>query len=118
MSLGCWVTEKGRMHQMFLIFGIHQFCLIFGILSYIVGYNKQAKKIGKNKKICRSKKILPPMRGSHPGTLLSSGRWEVQFQDVVIEIVHTNTFVRHRNRELEGTVHQSNSILPEERRVH
>ena len=37
------------------------------------------------------------MRGSHPGTLHSSGRWEVQFQDIVIEIVHTNTIVQHTN---------------------
>ena len=38
------------------------------------------------------------MRGSRPGTLLSSGRWEVQFQHIVIEIVHTNTIVRHMNK--------------------
>ena len=37
--------------------------------------------------------FLPPMRGSRPGTLLSSGRHEVQFQDIVIEIVHNNTIV-------------------------
>ena len=49
--------------------------------------------------------FLPPMRGSCPGTLLSSGRWEVQLQDIVLEIVHTNTYVRHMNRELGGTVH-------------
>ena len=41
--------------------------------------------------------FLPPMRGSCPGTLLSSRRWEVQFQDIVIEIVHTNTTVQHTN---------------------
>ena len=29
------------------------------------------------------------MRGSRPGTLHSSGRWEIQFQDILIEIVHT-----------------------------
>ena len=37
--------------------------------------------------------FVPPMRGSRPGTLLSSGRREVQFQDIVIEVVHTNTIV-------------------------
>ena len=40
----------------------------------------------------------PPMRGSHPGTLLSSGRWEVlRYIGVVIEIVllHTNTILGH-----------------------
>ena len=36
-------------------------------------------------------------RGSRPGTLHSSRRWEVQFQGIVIEIVHTNTIVRHTN---------------------
>ena len=30
---------------------------------------------------------------------------EVQFQDIVIEIVHTNTIVGHTSRELGGTVH-------------
>ena len=41
--------------------------------------------------------FLPPMRGSCPGTLLSSRMWEVQFQDIVIELVHTNTIVQHMN---------------------
>ena len=41
--------------------------------------------------------FLPPMRGSCLGTLHSSRRWEVQFQDIVIEIVHTNTIVQHTN---------------------
>ena len=61
---------------------------------------------GAEKKLfVRKNLFLPPMRGSHPGTLLSSGRQEVQFQDIVTEIVHTNTIVRHMNRELGGTVH-------------
>ena len=38
------------------------------------------------------------MRGSHPGTLLSSGKGEVQFEDIAIEIVHTNTIVQHTNQ--------------------
>ena len=61
------------------------------------------------------------MRGIRPGTLLSSRRWEVQFQDIVIEqnitimrsvyaIVDTilllyctqNTIAEHTNRELGG----------------
>ena len=50
---------------------------------------KGVEKIGKIWKNL----FLPPMRGSCPGTLLSSGRWEVQFQDIVIEIVRTNTIV-------------------------
>ena len=32
-----------------------------------------------------------------PQTLLCSGRGEVQFQDIVIEIVHTNTILGHMN---------------------
>ena len=57
------------------------------ILLYCLSYYllKEPKK--------RKNLFLPPMRGSHPGTLLSSGRWEVQFQDIVVEIVHTNTIV-------------------------
>ena len=43
------------------------------------------------------KKFQPPMRCSRPGTLLSSGWLVVQFQDIVIEIVLTNTIVRHMN---------------------
>ena len=58
---------------------------------------KGAEKFGK---ICL---FLPPMRGSRPGTLLSSRRWELQFQDIVIEIVHTNTIVRHTSWEVQFT---------------
>ena len=36
---------------------------------------------------------------------------KVQFQDILIEIVHTNAIVGHMNRELEGTVHFSIHML-------
>ena len=39
------------------------------------------------------KLFLPTMRGSRPGTLFSLARLEVQFQHIVIQIVHTNTIV-------------------------
>ena len=44
-------------------------------------------------------------------TTQQHGGLEVQIQDIVIEIVHTNTIVRHMNRELEGTVHYSIHML-------
>ena len=47
----------------------------------LVLYIKGAKKFGK-------KLFLSPMSGSCPGTLLSPTRWEVQFQDVVLEQKH------------------------------
>ena len=56
MLLGCWVTERAHIYILTNKF------LIFGLLSYIVGYIKQAEKIGKNLL------FLPPMRGSHLGT--------------------------------------------------
>ena len=57
---------------------------------------------GAEKNLFGKKLFLSPMRGSRAGTLLSS---EVQFQDIVIEIVHTNAIQPHTNRELGDSIH-------------
>ena len=62
-----------------------------GLLHAVASCAKLAQLLvsikGTGKKfVC--KKFLPPMRGSNPGTLLSSMNWEVQFQDIVIEQKH------------------------------
>ena len=53
------------------------------IVLYLTIYERSRKK----KFVCL---FQPPMRGSRWATLLSSRRWGVQFQHIVITIVHTN----------------------------
>ena len=72
---------------------VHVSPVLHAVASYALG---AASPTIYERSIVR-KKFQPPMRGSRPRTLLSSGRWEVQFQHIVIEIVHTNTIVWHTN---------------------
>ena len=63
------------MVKQLLIVGLPQTVHVSPVLHAVASCALLAQVVLLYMKGARKKLFLPPMRGSHPGTLLSSGRW-------------------------------------------